>query len=98
MDNWQDRIKDLSRRLEEDYRDRVARVGGGFSAAGNKTAVQVEVLLGGHIGPMWGTSVKYARRHGLFGPVEQFVDWPDVERRVRGEVEAWLAQQEKSKA
>ncbi|MEA2635457.1 MAG: hypothetical protein QOH92_2224 [Chloroflexota bacterium] len=44
---------------------------------------------------MWGTSVKYARRRGLFGPVEQFVQWPEVERLVRGEVEAWLAKQEK---
>jgi hypothetical protein len=95
MENWQDHVKDLSRRLEHDYRDRVARVGGGFSAGGNRTEVQVEALLGGHIGPMWGTSVKYARRRGLFGPVEQFVEWPEVERRVRAEVEAWLAQQEK---
>ncbi len=95
MEDWQGRIKDLSHRLESDYRDRAARVGGGFSAGGNKTEVQVEMLLGGHIGPMWGASVKYGRRRGLFGPVEQVLDWGEVERRVRAEVEAWLHQQEK---
>ena len=87
---------ELAERLETEYRERVERAGGGFGVWLGGTRAGVEILLGGRIGPVDGTSIKYARRTGplgLWGRRIALHDIGEIERELREFVDSWLRDQ-----
>lgn len=88
-------MKALGDRIERDYRKRIGQLGGSLTMGGTPTEVRMEIAMGDKAGPVWGKWVKYARRRAWFGPQEQFRDPGDVEKELRAELDAWIAEREK---
>jgi hypothetical protein len=80
-------------RLQQDYQDRVAKYAD-FEAWASRTHVSVAFHMGGRVGPTEGSGVQYAKRRGLFGPIEQVRDFETVEQELREQVETWLRSRE----
>lgn len=83
-------------RLETAYRARFVAIEGGFSAWVNPTQIGVEALFGGRTGPVWSTSVAFAKRRWLFGPVMALMTLEQAEQEIRGEIERYLGSKEAS--
>jgi hypothetical protein len=81
-------------RLEAAYRTRFGQIEGGFSAWVNPTQIGVEALFGGRVGPVWGTSVNFAKRRWPFGPVVTLMTLDEAEAKIRKEIEAYLISKE----
>jgi len=70
MDTSKEARVAVCERLEAEYRDRFVAAGASaFNAWANATKLGVEAAFGTRSGPLWATSVVYARRKALFGPV-----------------------------
>jgi hypothetical protein len=91
--NWQAEVFPMCARLQQDYQDRVAKYAD-FEAWASRTHVSVAFHMGGRVGQTEGSGVQYAKRRGLFGPIEQVRDFETVEQELREQVETWLRSRE----
>jgi hypothetical protein len=84
--------KALCDRLEADYHDRFAAIGGGFSAWTGGTRLGVEALFGGRSGPMWSASVRFAKRRGYWiGRLQALLSLDEAEDAIRADIEKYLS-------
>ncbi len=91
--NWRAVVFPMCARLQRDYQDRVAKFAD-FEAWASRTHVSIAFHMGGHVGPTEGSGVRYAKRQGLLGPIEQVRDFRTVEQELRQQVESWLTVRE----
>ena len=88
-------VLEAQERLANEFRERFFAAGAtGFDVWGNGAKIGVEARFGSLVGPVWGPSVRYARRNGLFGifgPLVPFRTIESVEAELRTECEAYLA-------
>jgi len=80
----------MARRLAEDYRPRVAELGGEFSVWANSTEVGFEIPLGGRLGHRWEKRVRYARRFTLIGKTVPFKTFDEVDAELRELLDGWI--------
>lgn len=99
--DWRAGVDQLAHSIYRDYEARVGRFTGGLGVWGSPTWVGYEIPLGGRVGRMKASSVRYAKKLGLFGWFGRRVqirDLADVERQFREELDVWLAEQERRAA
>ena len=78
-------------RMEADYRDRFAAIGGGMSAWCGGVTLGVEALFGGRVGPMWQASIRIRRRPFGIGRARPVLDIDEAEAQLRVKIEDYLA-------
>jgi hypothetical protein len=81
----------ISSRLDAAYRDRFDAIGGGFSAWVNATHIGVEALFGGRVGPSGALPSDSGACHLPFGRVAMIMTIEEAERRIRADIENYLA-------